>query len=87
MDHLSKTNFCPLCDLHHCPMRHVMLEDRHRRKPDLFTSANGAIVIASSAMGTAIPILPTVSSMHRACLPGYVPSVGERSTLRKWNTR
>jgi hypothetical protein len=26
MDHHPKMNFCPLCDLHHCPMRHVMLD-------------------------------------------------------------
>jgi hypothetical protein len=26
MDHHAKTKFFPLCDLHHCPMRRVMLE-------------------------------------------------------------
>lgn len=27
MDHHPKTNFFPLCDLHHSPMRRVMLEE------------------------------------------------------------
>ena len=26
MDHLHNARFSPLCDLHHWPMRHVMLE-------------------------------------------------------------
>ena len=27
MNHHPKMNFFPLCDLHHCPMRRVMLEE------------------------------------------------------------
>jgi hypothetical protein len=27
VDHHPKTRFSPLCDLHHCPMRRVMLEE------------------------------------------------------------
>jgi hypothetical protein len=27
VNHHPKTNFFPLCDLHHCPMRRVMLEE------------------------------------------------------------
>lgn len=27
MNHHSKAEFSPLCDLHHCPMRRVMLEE------------------------------------------------------------
>jgi hypothetical protein len=27
MNHHPKTKFFPLCDLHHCPMRRVMLEE------------------------------------------------------------
>lgn len=26
MDHHPKSKFFPLCDLHHCPMQHVMLD-------------------------------------------------------------
>jgi hypothetical protein len=27
MNHHPKSRFSPLCDLHHCPMRHVMLDE------------------------------------------------------------
>lgn len=36
MIHHSKTEFSPLCDLHHCPMRRVMLEESGSVEPRSF---------------------------------------------------
>ncbi len=86
MNGRPKMPFFPLCDLHHSPMRRVLLEGSASVETQPSTSANAVIVIASSAMAAAIRILPPADLMLRACFFVSVPFAEERSTSLKWTT-
>jgi hypothetical protein len=77
-----KMKFFPLCDLHHCPMRRVMLEDSSSEENQSFHQCERRD-IAFSVMVTAIRTLLTGGLMDRARLLERVLFVKEHSTSPK----